>query len=102
MKVSRDPTSARALGVLVRRRDHTSPEIPVVECLLTRAEEFLGLGRRNNIRPGMVWLLAIRVPIAFRHTELRSVSSAAGDAVPSPRLVSWKTTDTGRFFHHAM
>jgi hypothetical protein len=78
MKVSRAPTSARALGVLVRRRDHTSPDSIVVECLLTRAQEFLRMGRLDNIRPGMVWLLAISVPVAFLHTESRPVSWRPG------------------------
>ena len=48
MKMSRVPTSTRALGALVRRRDHTSPESGVVERSLTRAEEFLRLGLGNN------------------------------------------------------
>ena len=64
MKVSRGPTSSRALGVLVRRRDHTSPDSSVVECLLAHAQEFLRVGRLDNDRPGMVWLLAISVPTA--------------------------------------
>jgi hypothetical protein len=52
--------------------------------LLTRAKEFLRLGQRNNDRPGMVWLLAISVPIAFRHAESRLVSNARGS--PSRRV----------------
>jgi len=48
MKMSRVPTSTRALGALVRRRDHASPGSLAVENLQTRAEEFLGSGLRNN------------------------------------------------------
>jgi hypothetical protein len=39
--------------------------------LQSRAEEFLRLGRRDNERPGMVWLLAISVPDAFHHAGSR-------------------------------
>jgi hypothetical protein len=64
MKVSRGPTNSRALGVPVRRHDHTSPDSRVVDCLPTHAQEFLGMGWLDNDRRGMVWHLAISVPIA--------------------------------------
>ena len=41
MKVSRVSNEPRALGVLVRRRDHASPGSLVVEQLLIRTQEFL-------------------------------------------------------------
>lgn len=48
MKMSRGPTSTRAVGALVGKRDHTSPGFVVAECFLTDAEEFLRMGLCNN------------------------------------------------------
>jgi hypothetical protein len=70
--------------------------------LLTRAKEFLRSGRLNNVRPGMVWLLAIGVPIALRHAESRLVSSARDRRRVESKLAEGTTTAPLRFFHHAM
>jgi hypothetical protein len=69
--------------VLAGRRDHASPDSLVVESLPTREQELLRVGRLDNDRPGMVWLLAISVPVACGHTESRSVSNATRIAVTS-------------------
>jgi hypothetical protein len=70
--------------------------------LLTLAKEFLRLGQGNNVRLGMVWLLAISVPIAFRHAESRLVSNARDRIRVESRLVEGTTMALSRFFHHAM
>ncbi len=55
------------------------------------------MGRLDNERPGMVWLLAIRIPAVCHHTESRFVSNAARIAVASSQG-SFKENDGRRVF----
>ena len=60
------------------------------------------MGRLDNDRPGMVWLLAISVPAACHHTESRFVSNATW--VPSCRAKARFRENDGRrmFLPNAM
>jgi hypothetical protein len=53
--------------------------------------------RLDNDRPGMVWLLAISVPAACRHTESRFVSNAARIAAVSSQA-RFRENDGRRVF----
>jgi len=84
-------------GGIVGGRDLASAGARVVEALPTFAEQLFRPGPRHNVEPGMVWDLAIHVPIFFLHTESRHVSTTSTRSF----LVEGRTMAARHFFLRA-